>query len=82
MKKLSPLLYVTDESRRVYKLQGIINQRKIDKLVIDPHYEEEHGSYMTDEIIYILVCELLRIQRFVFSGRKGKWEYFETDIFE
>ena len=72
MKKLPPLLYTTDEGRRVYELQGVINQRKIDKLVIDPHYEEEHGSYMNDEKIYILVQELLRIQRFAFSGRNEK----------
>jgi len=80
MKKLPPLLDTTDEDRRVYELQGIINKRKLDKLVIDPHYEEGHGSYMTDEKIYILVHELLRIQRFVFAGRMEKWEYFEADI--
>lgn len=55
MKKLPPLLDTTDEGRRVYKLQGIINKRKLNKLVIDPHYEEEHGDYMTDEMIYVLV---------------------------
>jgi hypothetical protein len=66
MKKLPPLLYTTNEGRRVYELQGIINKRKVNKLVIDPHYEEEHGSYMNDEKICILVYELLRTQGFSF----------------
>ena len=80
IKKLPPLLDTTDEGRRVYEFRATIKGRKMEEVHIDPHYEEEHGSYMNDEKIYILVHELLRIQRFVFSGRKEKWEYFEADI--
>lgn len=72
MKKLPPLLCITDENRRVYELQEVIDKRRISKLVIDPHYEEERGSYMNDEKIYILVHRLLKTQRFIYSGRKGK----------
>jgi hypothetical protein len=52
MRKLPALLYTTKEGRRVYEFLAVINQRKIVELHIDPHYEEEHSSYMTDEIIY------------------------------
>ena len=58
MKRLPPLLYTTDEGRRVYEFCTIINKRKIIEIHIDPHYEEEHGSYMTDEIIYNFAFEL------------------------
>jgi hypothetical protein len=58
VKKLPPLLYTTDEDRRVYEFRVIINKRKITEIHIDPHYEEEHGEYMTDEIIYNLAFEL------------------------
>ena len=51
-------VYTTDEGRRVYKFQAIINKRKIVEIHIDPHYEEEHGSYMNDEIIYNFPFEL------------------------
>ena len=60
MKKLPPLLYTTDEGRRVYEFQAVINKRKIVEIHIDPHYEEGHGSYMTDEIIYNFAFELER----------------------
>ncbi|RIA80927.1 hypothetical protein C1645_837842 [Glomus cerebriforme] len=41
-RKLPPLLYVTDEGRRVYEFSAVINKRKIIEIHIDPHYEEEH----------------------------------------
>jgi len=58
IRKLPPLLYITDEGRRVYEFHTIINKRKIVEIHIDPHYEEEHGSYMNDEIIYNFAFEL------------------------
>jgi hypothetical protein len=63
MKKLPALLYTTDEGRRVYKFQATINGRKLIEIHIDPHYEEEHGSYMTDEIIYNFAFELEKKKR-------------------
>ena len=58
MKKLPPLLYTTNEGRRVYEFNAVINKRKIVEIHIDPHYEKKHGSYMTDEIIYNFAFEL------------------------
>ena len=58
MKKLPPLLYTTDEGQRVYEFRATIKGRKVEEVHVDPHYEEEHGSYMTDEIIYNFAFEL------------------------
>ena len=58
MKKFPPLLDTTDKGRRIYKFHAIINKRKIVEIHIDPHYEEEHGSYMSDDIIYNFALEL------------------------
>jgi len=52
MKKLPPLLDTTNEGRRVYEFETIVNQKELIEIHIDPHYEEEHGDYMTDEMIY------------------------------
>jgi hypothetical protein len=57
---LPPLLDTTKEGRRVYEFAVIINNRQLNLLIIDPHYEEEHSSYMSDEMIYLLVQELKR----------------------
>ena len=45
-------------SRRVYPLKLNINGRNLDKVVIDPHYEEKHSKVITDEIILALVKQL------------------------
>ncbi len=45
-------------SRRTYSTSLNINGRHIDKVVIDPHYEENHSSSVTDEIILALVRQL------------------------
>jgi hypothetical protein len=63
MIKLPPLLYITNEGRRVCEFRTTINRRKIVEIHIDPHYEEEHGDYMTDEIIYNFAFELEKEER-------------------
>jgi hypothetical protein len=77
MKKrlLSPLLCVTDEGRRVYEFQVVINKRRITEIHIDPHYEKEHGSYMNDGIIYRLAQQLDQ-REFEIEDKKGDFEYF------
>ena len=45
-------------SRRVYPLKLNINGRQLEKVVIDPHYEEKHSDSVTDEIILDLVSQL------------------------
>lgn len=45
--------------RREYDIEPIrVNRIKISKVVIDPHFEDKHGSYMNDELILKLVLEL------------------------
>lgn len=45
-------------SRRIYLLTLNINGRQLEKVVIDPHYEEKHADSVTDEIILALVRQL------------------------
>ena len=78
MKKLPPLLDTTDEGRRVYEFYAIINKRKIVEIHIDPHYEEEHGNYMTDEMIYNFAFELEKEEMWKPEDRDGEWEYYST----
>lgn len=75
-KKLPALLYTTKEGRRVYEFRAIINGRKIEEVHIDPHYEEAHKNYMTDETIYNFACELAYISDFDFESKKDDWEYY------
>jgi len=69
---LPPLLYTTDEGRRVYEFHAIINKRKITEIHIDPHYEEEHDSYMTDEMIYNFAFELTKKEYWEPEDRDGE----------
>ena len=50
--KLPKLIATTEEGRRIYPIKLVVNNRQLDQLIIDPHYEKKHGSYLTDEIIY------------------------------
>ena len=36
----------------------VVNDHEFTELVISSHYEKEHSSYMTDEIIKILIQQL------------------------
>ena len=78
MKRLPVSLYTTDEGRRVYEFRAVINKREIVEIHIDPHYEEGHGSYMTDEIIYNFAFELEKEEMWKLEKRKGKWEYYSA----
>jgi len=60
---LLQLLYTTTEGRRVYSFHENINGRQLNELHIDPHYEEEHGNYMTDEMIYELTQQLVKVKK-------------------
>ena len=53
------LIGITSENRRVYQIPRLfIRGRKIETLIIDPHFEENHGSYVNDELIWELVQQL------------------------
>ena len=43
---LPPLITTTSEGRRVYPCDLIINKQKPTRLIIDPHFEKKHGSYV------------------------------------
>lgn len=44
--------------RREYSVRIVVNERRINKVVIDPHYEEKHSDSITDEVIIKLVKTL------------------------
>lgn len=64
--------------RREYSIQLKVNDRKIKKLIIDPHYETKHKASINDELILELV-ELLDGGTFPVQSREGNFEYFVTD---
>ncbi len=45
-------------SRREYKTNIVINEIRISKIIIDPHFEEKHKFSINDEIIIRLVESL------------------------
>jgi len=44
--------------KRLYPAKLYINGRKVDQVVIDPHYEIRHGKEMSDDLILELVGTL------------------------
>jgi len=69
-------------SRRIYPIPLTINGRKLDRVVIDPHYEEKHSSSITDEIILALVKQLDgRSFQFIDQDEDG-FQYFVNDRLE
>lgn len=55
----------------------VVNGTTVSQVIIDDHYKENHGVYMTDDLILKLVIQL--------NGRKelpedvvGKFSYFAT----
>jgi hypothetical protein len=73
--KLPKLITTTPKGRRVYPLQLTVNGRNLKAIIIDPHYEVEHGSYMTDEIIYNFALRLNN-KEVIIEDRKKPYEYF------
>ncbi len=68
-------------SRRIYKKELIINGRRLNKVVIDPHYEEKHADSITDEIILDLVSHL-NGKKFEPTDIDEGYEYFVNDYLE
>jgi len=67
--KLPKLITTTKEGRRIYPIKLVVNNRQLDQLIIDPHYEEKH-LYMSDEKIYEMV-QVLNNRKFIPQDRKG-----------
>jgi hypothetical protein len=69
-------------SRRIYSLHLVINGRALEKVIIDPHYEEKHSDSISDEIILALVKQLDgRSFRPVDTDNEGFY-YFVNDRLE
>lgn len=67
--------------RREYKLQLVINTKPIDRVIIDPHYEEKHSASINDEIILELV-KTLNGNLYEADAVKRPYSYFVTDKIE
>ncbi|CAG8483218.1 23587_t:CDS:2 [Gigaspora margarita] len=61
---LPSLKNTTSEGRRVYDFSAEIEGIKINELMIDPHYEEKHGSYINDGKIFSIVKEFLKTKAY------------------
>lgn len=75
------ICYTHYVSRRIYNKNLTINGRQLNRIVIDPHYEEKHAGSVTDEVILELVSQL--------NGRMFKpvdvddgFQYFVNDHLE
>jgi len=70
-------------ARRDYPIQITVNKRKIDRVVIDDHYEEKHSDSISDELILALV-NLLDNGTFIPITEKDGFQYFKTEplVFE
>lgn len=64
--------------RREYKIEKIkINGLSIEKIIIDPHYEENHSDYMNDDLIIELVKKLNNRIELPVASEDG-FDYFAT----
>jgi len=64
--------------RRRYKVRLVINDQKVNEVIIDPHYEKRHKSSIDDQIILELV-NMLDGGEFPRSDSDDQFEYFVTD---
>jgi len=69
------------ENRRSYPIFIVFNGRVFNEVLIDPHYEENHSKYMSDDFILRLVKKLNRSYAPVQERVKG-WDYHEIDRVE
>ncbi len=69
-------------SRRVYPLRLRINGRRLEKVVIDPHYERKHSSSVTDEIVLALVKQLDGKTFLPIDSDEDRFQYFVNDQIE
>jgi hypothetical protein len=69
---------MTTMKRREYAVRLSINGRKIEKVIIDLHFEIKHRASIDDQVILELV-KLLDGERFEPEKRLGSYEYFARD---
>ena len=66
------------KERREYTVKMTVNDHKISKVIIDPHYERRHSKAITDEIILELV-KILNGNRFEPDSTDSHFQYFVSD---
>lgn len=69
------------EPRRSYKVALTVNDRRINEVVIDPHFEEKHAESISDDLILALV-QKLNGGIFLPDVRDGEFQYFKTEPLE
>ena len=68
-------------NRREYDISIMVNDVKIDKVIIDSHYEIKHADSITDEIILALV-KMLDGYEAEPESVSGPFEYYVNDNLE
>jgi len=69
-----------ERQRKSYTLMIQMNGRRINEIIIDPHYKEKHSD-ISDELILELV-KGMDGKYFEAEGRNGPWEFFSWDRIE
>jgi hypothetical protein len=64
--------------RREYSVDLIVNNIRITKVIVDPHYEDKHSKSINDDIILNLV-KTLDGKLFEVDAVKEPYSYFVTD---
>ena len=65
--------------RRSYPANLIVNGRKVNEIVVDPHYEIRHKSAMSDDLIRELVGKLSGLTFLPDATDLNGFEYFKTE---
>ena len=65
-------------ARKEYQLLVEINGRKLTRVVIDQHYQENHGESITDELILELV-QTIDGEVFTVDSVRGDFQYFVAE---
>ena len=73
--------HVSVEYRRSYSISIVVNDRKINEVIIDPHYEKRHAESITDEIILALARKLDGGD-FKPEDNDEEFQYFKTEPIE
>jgi hypothetical protein len=79
--KASSVILPVVKSRRTYPVSLTVNDRLINEVVIDPHYEGKHSESISDEIILALVAKLDG-KTFDADDQDNEYEYFKTEPIE
>lgn len=66
---------------REFSISITVNSRKIQKVIIDSHYEAKHKSVINDELILRLV-KSLDGGTYPVQDRNAPYEYYVTDRME